>query len=400
MLAELRALAGRNRPLVSMIGLGYYGTHTPAVIRRNVLENPAWYTAYTPYQPEISQGRLEALLNFQTMVADLTGLPTANASLLDEATAAAEAMTLARRVVARPRATCTSSTPTPCRRRSRSSGPGPSRSASTVHVLDLDADELPEEFFGVHLQYPGASGAVRDHARAGRAGPRRRARWSPSPPTCWRCACCARRARSAPTSRSAAPSASACRWASAARTPATWRSAPAWSARCPAGWSGCPATPTAAPAYRLALQTREQHIRREKATSNICTAQVLLAVMASMYAVYHGPDGLRAIAGRHPPARRPARRRPARGRRRTGARRRSSTRVTAIVPGRAADVVGRRRRARGQPAPGRRRHGRRRLRRDDDAGAPVAVLGGVRRARGAGGRPTRCRRRCAAPATT
>src|ERR1051325_3514774 len=159
-IAELRAIAGRNRVTTSMIGLGYYGTFTPAVIKRNVLENPAWYTAYTPYQPEISQGRLEALLNFQTMVTDLTGLTTANASMLDEGTAVAEAMTLARRA---------------------------SKVKSAVYVVDADTlpqtlavlrtraeplgidvvlfdDVLPPEFFGVHLQYPGASGAVRDHA--------------------------------------------------------------------------------------------------------------------------------------------------------------------------------------------------------------------------------------------
>ena len=296
-LAELRELADRNTVAISMIGLGYYGTHTPGVIRRNVLESPAWYTAYTPYQPEISQGRLEALLNFQTMVTDLTGLATANASMLDEGTAAAEAMTLARRS---------------------------SKAKSNVYVVD--ADTLPQTIAviqtraeplgievvladagrgepagGVLRAAPAVPGRVRRGARprrAGRGGARARARWSRSRPTCSRCACCARRARSAPTSPSAPPSASACRWASAGRTPATWPSGPAWSGRCRAGWSGVSRDADGNPAYRLALQTREQHIRREKATSNICTAQVLLAVMASMYAVYHGPDGLRGIAGR------------------------------------------------------------------------------------------------------
>lgn len=161
--AELRALAARNTVAVSMIGLGYYGTHTPAVIRRNVLENPAWYTAYTPYQPEISQGRLEALLNFQTMVSDLTGLPVANASLLDEATAAAEAMTLARRAsratspVYLVDADTLPQTVAVLRTRAEPLG-------IEVRLLDLDTDELPETCFGLHLQYPGASGAVRDHA--------------------------------------------------------------------------------------------------------------------------------------------------------------------------------------------------------------------------------------------
>ncbi|HEX5742192.1 MAG TPA: glycine dehydrogenase (aminomethyl-transferring), partial [Pilimelia sp.] len=160
-LAELRALAAGNTVATSMIGLGYYGTHTPPVIQRNVLENPAWYTAYTPYQPEISQGRLEALLNFQTMVTDLTGLATANASMLDEGTAAAEAMTLARRA-ARTKspvyvvdADTLPQTVTVIRNRAEPLG-------IDVRVLDLAAQELPEEMFGLHLQYPGACGAVRD----------------------------------------------------------------------------------------------------------------------------------------------------------------------------------------------------------------------------------------------
>ncbi|RLQ05338.1 glycine dehydrogenase (aminomethyl-transferring) [Micromonospora sp. BL1] len=335
-IAELRALASRNTVAVSMIGLGYHGTHTPAVIRRNVLENPAWYTAYTPYQPEISQGRLEALLNFQTMVTDLTGLATANASMLDEGTAAAEAMTLARRA---------------------------SRSKSPVYVVDADAlpqtvaviagraeplgievrvvdverDELPAEFFGLHLQYPGASGAVRDHRALVEAAHGVGALVTVAadllaltllrPPGEVGADIAA-----GTTQRFGVPMGFGGPHAGylAVRS--------GLERMLPGRLVGVSRDADGNPAYRLALQTREQHIRREKATSNICTAQVLLAVMAGMYAVYHGPDGLRAIARRtHEAAARLAA-----GLRAGGVEVADVAffdTVTAIVPGRAADVV-------------------------------------------------------------
>ena len=294
-LAELRELAGRNRPAVSMIGLGYYGTHTPGVIRRNVLENPAWYTAYTPYQPEISQGRLEALLNFQTMVADLTGLATANASMLDEATAAAEAMTLARR------ATRTTSrvyvvdadalpqTIAVIRTRAEPLG-------IEVRVLDVsDPAALPDEFFGVHVQYPGASGAVRDHAPLVEAAHAKNALVTVAADLL---------ALTLLRPPGEAGADIAVGTSQRFGVPMGYGGPHAGYLAVRAGLErslpgrlvGVSKDAAGAPAYRLALQTREQHIRREKATSNICTAQVLLAVMASMYAVYHGPDGLRAIA--------------------------------------------------------------------------------------------------------
>ncbi|MGW4499855.1 aminomethyl-transferring glycine dehydrogenase [Micromonospora sp. NPDC004336] len=335
-LAELRALAARNTVAVSMIGLGYHGTHTPAVIRRNVLENPAWYTAYTPYQPEISQGRLEALLNFQTMVTDLTGLATANASMLDEGTAAAEAMTLARRA-------------------SKSKSPVYVVDADTlpqtvavitsraeplgidVRVLDVERDELPAEFFGLHLQYPGASGAVRDHAPLVGAAHAAGALVTVAadllaltllrPPGEIGADIAA-----GTTQRFGVPM-------GFGGPHAGYLAVRAGLERMlPGRLVGVSRDADGNPAYRLALQTREQHIRRERATSNICTAQVLLAVMAGMYAVYHGPDGLRAIAARtHEMAARLAA-----GLRAGGVSVADAAffdTVTATVPGRAADVV-------------------------------------------------------------
>ncbi|GIF02584.1 aminomethyl-transferring glycine dehydrogenase [Actinoplanes siamensis] len=296
-IAELRALAGRNVLTTPMIGLGYYGTHTPAVIKRNVLENPAWYTAYTPYQPEISQGRLEALLNFQTMVTDLTGLTTANASMLDEATAVAEAMTLARRAsksgsaVYAVDADTFPQTLAVLRTRAEPLG-------IDVRLVDLDAgDDLPEEFFGLHLQYPGASGAVRDHASLVEAAHAKGALVTVAADLL---ALTLLRApgeigadiAAGTTQRFGVP-------LGFGGPHAGYLAVRGGLERSlPGRLVGVSKDADGAPAYRLALQTREQHIRREKATSNICTAQVLLAVMASMYAVYHGPAGLREIAKR------------------------------------------------------------------------------------------------------
>jgi glycine dehydrogenase len=295
--AELRRLAGRNQVLTSMIGLGYYGTVTPAVIRRNLLENPAWYTAYTPYQPEISQGRLEALLNFQTMIEDLTGLPVAGASMLDEATAAAEAMTLARRAAGRGRifladADCLPQTLAVLATRAEPLG----IELVTAEVTpELIATQPDGELFGVLLQYPGASGVVRDLGPAIEAA----------------------RARGAVTAVAAdllgltllRPPGEfgadiAVGTAQRFGVPMGYGGPhagyicvrDALKRQLPGRLVGVSVDADGHPAYRLALQAREQHIRREKATSNICTAQVLLAVIAAMYAAYHGPDGLTAIA--------------------------------------------------------------------------------------------------------
>jgi glycine dehydrogenase len=291
-LADLRRLAARNTVRVSMIGLGYYGTNTPAVIRRNVLENPAWYTAYTPYQPEISQGRLEALLNFQTMVCDLTALPVANASLLDEASAAAEAMTLCRRVtkgdVFLADADCLPQTLEVLRTRAEPLG-------IELRVASISASTDFEGVFGVLLQYPGASGDVRDLAPIIEAAHAAKATVAVAadilaltllkPPGEFGADIAI-----GSTQRFGVPMAYGGPHAAYMAVREDLKR------QLPGRLVGVSVDADGRPALRLALQAREQHIRREKATSNICTAQVLLAVAASMYAVYHGPDGLTAIA--------------------------------------------------------------------------------------------------------
>ena len=298
---ELRALAQTNRPGEAMIGLGYHATITPPVVRRNVLEDPSWYTAYTPYQPEISQGRLEALINFQTVVGDLTGLPTANASLLDEGTAAAEAMTLVRRANKKASgpfvvdADALPQTIDVVRTRAEAMG-------IEVVVADL-ADGLPADLpddgalSGVLVQYPGASGRVLDPRPVIEQAHERGAL------TVVAADLLALTLLEAPGALGAdVVVGSSQRFG----VPLFYGGPHAGYMAVGAGLErhlpgrlvGVSVDAEGRPAYRLALQTREQHIRRDKATSNICTAQVLLAVVASMYAVYHGPEGLKAIATR------------------------------------------------------------------------------------------------------
>ncbi len=296
-LAELRDIAGRNRVFRPMIGLGYHGTFTPPVILRNVLENPAWYTAYTPYQPEISQGRLEALLNFQTVVADLAGLPVANASLLDEATAAAEAMTLARRAgkSKSPRflvdADVFPQTLAVLQTRAEPLG-------IELALADFSRQALPEgDFYGVLIQYPGASGQVRDLKAITDAAHERGALVAVAADIL---------ALTLLASPGEAGADIAVGSTQRFGVPLGFGGPHAGymavrqnlSRSLPGRLVGVSVDADGDQALRLALQTREQHIRREKATSNICTAQVLLAVIAGMYAVYHGPEGLTAIARR------------------------------------------------------------------------------------------------------
>src|SRR5450830_1162189 len=294
-LTELKSMAAKNKVFKSYIGQGYYGTHTPGVILRNILENPAWYTAYTPYQAEISQGRMEALVNFQTMVMDLTGMPMANASMLDEATAAAEAMTMALRA---------------------------SKSKSTTFFVDNEVlpqtlavmktraeplgievkmcsgnEALSQDSFAVLLQYPGVSGVVRDDREWIKAYKAKGgivimaadllALTLLTPPGEWDAdIVIGSTQRLGMPMGAGGPHAAfmACR--------------DEFKRSMPGRLVGVSVDSHGQPAYRLALQTREQHIRREKATSNICTAQVLPAVVASMFAVYHGPAGLKRIAQR------------------------------------------------------------------------------------------------------
>ncbi|MCW2684154.1 MAG: glycine dehydrogenase, partial [Blastococcus sp.] len=300
-LALLRERASANEVFTSMIGLGYHGTFTPPVIQRTVLENPSWYTAYTPYQPEISQGRLEALINFQTMVADLTGLDVAGASMLDEATAAAEAMTLVRRAG---RATSDAVFVVDADTLPQTLAVLQTRAEPLgirLHVTDLSAGwptDLPEPgAFGVLLSYPGASGAIRDHraltAAAHEAGASVvvaadiLALTLLEAPGEWGAdvACGTTQRFGVPMGYGGPHAGYLAVRAGLAR-------------QLPGRLVGVSLDADGDVAYRLALQTREQHIRREKATSNICTAQVLLAVMAGAYAVYHGPEGLAAIAAR------------------------------------------------------------------------------------------------------
>ena len=295
-LSRLRGIAARNKVFKSYIGAGYYDCHTPSVILRNLLENPAWYTSYTPYQPEISQGRLEALLNFQTMITDLTGMQIANASLLDEATAAAEAMTLCRRVskLKSPRffvsAGCHSQTIDVLRTR-----------AEPVGVEVIVGDELRDleavDCFGVLLQYPASTGEVRDyeaiaagmHAKGGMVAVAADllALTLLKPPGEFGADVAVGSSQRFGVSMGfGGPHA------------AYFATRDAFKRDMPGRLVGVSIDAQGDQAYRLALQTREQHIRREKASSNICTAQALLAMMAAMYASYHGPHGLTTIARR------------------------------------------------------------------------------------------------------
>src|SRR3989441_359809 len=296
-LAEIRALAAKNQVWRSYLGMGYHDCVTPPVILRNVLENPGWYTAYTPYQAEIAQGRLEALLNFQTMVSDLTGLEIANASLLDEATAAAEAMHLTEAVAERPGASvylvdaaCHPQTIAVVRTRAEARG------IETV-VADPDTFQFGGGVIGALVQYPATDGRVRDfralceRAHAGdalvTAATDLLALALLTPPREWGADIAVGNSQ-----RFGVP------LGYDGPHAAFFATRDRFKRHLPGRIIGVSRDAAGRLALRMALQTREQHIRREKATSNVCTAQVLLAVMAAMYAVYHGPEGLRRIARR------------------------------------------------------------------------------------------------------
>jgi glycine dehydrogenase len=299
-LAKLKAIAGKNQVFKSFIGQGYYGTHTPKVILRNILENPAWYTAYTPYQAEISQGRMEALINFQTLVTDLTGMEISNASLLDEATAAAEAMTLAKRS---------------CKSKSNLFVVSADCHPQTIELVKTRAEPLgidvqvgddallaSADAFGVLIQYPASTGDVREyadivtkvHARGGLVAVAADllALTLLEAPGHWGGGKAGADMVVGNSQRFGVP------FGFGGPHAAFLACKDAFKRSMPGRLVGVSVDSQGKPAYRLTLQTREQHIRREKATSNICTAQVLLAVMASMYAVYHGPEGLKRIAQR------------------------------------------------------------------------------------------------------
>ncbi len=296
-LEEIRAIASKNNTFRSYLGMGYSDTFTPPVIQRNVLENPGWYTAYTPYQAEIAQGRLEALLNFQTMVIDLTGLPIANASLLDEATAAAEAMALSYAIKGSDErntffvsSACHPQTIAVVQTRAAARG-------IQVTVGDHNELEIGDSIFGVLLQYPATDGTIEDCRdlceRAHAAGAMVTvatdllALTMIAPPGEWGADIAVGNSQ-----RFGVP------LGYGGPHAAFFATSDEYKRQIPGRIIGVSRDAEGKPALRMALQTREQHIRREKATSNICTAQVLLAVVASMYAVYHGPKGLRRIAGR------------------------------------------------------------------------------------------------------